>query len=316
MLQFFKRKAKAGGLTGVSFGQRHFAIANVTRDRDQLFLAQCSRHEFRNPQHLRDSLAEQIERLNLQGTPCNAVLAPRDYSLYLVEAPAVEPEEMRAAVRWKVKDLLDMPLDDVAIDIFPVPADSFNGRSQMLYVVAAARSRIASIIDICRKAQLELAAIDIPEMAMKNISTQFSDERGSQAFIALKTNGSNMNITRNGDLYLARTVNTQVPPDVMGSLDWANLRDRLVLEIQRSLDYYESQMGQAPVRELLIAARPDGAMLANSLQEVLPVKVSVLEYQERLESAPDIAAETKHASLFAVGGALRHDLPGIGGGMR
>ena len=313
MLQFFKRKTQAGGLTGVSFGQRHFAVANVTRERDQVFLAQCAREEFRSTQHLRDSLIEQIEKLNLQGTPCNAVLAPRDYSLYLVEAPAVEPDEMRAAVRWKVKDLLDMPLDDVAIDIFPVPDDAFNGRTRMLYVVAAAKSRVASVIDLCKSARLELASIDIPEMAMKNISTQFSDERNSQAFIALKTNGSNMNITRNGSLYLARTVNTQVPPDVMGTPDWAMLRDRLVLEIQRSLDYYESQMGQMPVNELVIAPRPDGAMLVKSLAEVLPVKVSMLEYELRLESAPDISAETKHACMFAVGAALRPDVSGAGG---
>jgi hypothetical protein len=39
----------------------------------------------------------------------------------------------------------------------------------------------------------------------------------------------------------------------------------------------------------------------------------MLEYEQRLESSPDIDAETKHASLFAVGGALRHDLPGLGG---
>jgi len=313
VLQFFKRKAQAGGLTGVSFGQRHFAVANVTRDRDQLFLAQCVRHEFRNPQQLRESLIEQVQNLSLQGTPCNAVLAPRDYSLYLVEAPAVEPDEMRAAVRWKVKDLLDMPLDDVAIDIFPVPEDAFNGRNKMLYVVAAAKSRVTAVIELCKSAQLELVAIDIPEMAMKNISTQFSEERSSQAFIALKTNGSTMNITRDGDLYLARTVSTQMPPDVMGSMDWVSLRDRLVLEIQRSLDYYESQMGQAPVKELLIAPRPDGALLVASLQEVLPVKVAMLEYARKLEAAPHISVETRHASMLAVGGALRADLAGIGG---
>jgi len=313
VLQLFKRKAQSGGLTGVSFGQRHFALANVARDRDQLFLAQCTRQEFRNPAHLRESLVEEVQRLGLQGTPCNAVLAPRDYSLYLVEAPAVEPEEMRAAVRWKVKDLLDMPVDDVAIDIFPVPDDAFNGRNQMLYVVAAAKSRINAVIELCKSAQLKLVAIDIPEMAMKNISTRFSQQRGSLAFIALKTNGSTMNITRDGVLYLARTVSTQIPPDAMGSLDWGSLRDRLVLEIQRSLDYYESQMGQTPVTELLVAPRPDGAMLAASLQEVLPVKVSMLEFAQKLESAPDISEEMRHASLFAIGGALRHDLAGIGG---
>ncbi len=310
MLQIFKRKAQAGGLTSVSFGQRHFGIANVTRDRDLPFLAQCTRQEFRNPQQLRDGLAEQIETLGLQGTRCNAVLAPRDYSLYLVEAPAVEPEEMRAAVRWKVKDLLDMPLEDAAIDVFPVPEDAFNGRNRMLYVVVAARSRLNAVIELCKSARLDLAAIDIPEMVMKNMLTQFSEERGSQAFIALKGNGSIMNITRDGDLYLARTVNTQVPPDVMGMTEWPNLRDRLVLEIQRSLDYYESQMAQPPARELLLAPRPDGEMLAASLQEVLPLKVTMLSYEQRLEGASHISAQDKHDCLFAIGGALRHDLAG------
>ncbi len=310
MLQIFKRKAQAGGLTSVSFGQRHFGIANVTRDRDLPFLAQCTRQEFRNPQQLQSALAEQIETLGLQGTRCNAVLAPRDYSLYLVEAPAVEPEEMRAAVRWKVKDLLDMPLEDAAIDVFPVPEDAFNGRNRMLYVVVAARSRLNAVIELCKSARLDLAAIDIPEMVMKNMLTQFSEERGSQAFIALKANGSIMNITRDGDLYLARTVNTQVLPDAMGMSDWPNLRDRLVLEIQRSLDYYESQMAQPPARELLLAPRPDGEMLAASLQEVLPLKVSMLSYEQRLEGAPHISAEDKHSCLFAIGGALRHDLAG------
>jgi len=49
---------------------------------------------------------------------------PRDYNLHLVEAPNVEPEELCPAVRWKIKDLLDMKVEDAAIDTFPVPDDA------------------------------------------------------------------------------------------------------------------------------------------------------------------------------------------------
>ena len=38
----------------------------------------------------------------------------------------------------------------------------------------------------------------------------------------------------------------------MQSADWEMLKDRLVLEIQRSLDYYESQMGKSPINKIIL----------------------------------------------------------------
>jgi hypothetical protein len=40
-------------------------------------------------------------------------------------------------MHWKVKDLLDLKVDDAAIDVFPVPDDAYLGR-KMAYVVATA----------------------------------------------------------------------------------------------------------------------------------------------------------------------------------
>ena len=33
------------------------------------------------------------------------------YNLLQIEAPKVPPEELRSAVRWRVKDLIDFPID-------------------------------------------------------------------------------------------------------------------------------------------------------------------------------------------------------------
>lgn len=314
MLQLFRRKAQAPGLTGLALGDQYFTLAHITRQRDQVLLDRCVQVDVRNPQQLRESLPAQVAQLELQGSTCNAVLGARDYNLYLIEAPAVEPDEMRAAVRWKIKDLIDIPVEDAVIDIFPVPDDAFQGRSRMLYVVAAVKSKVEQLIELCKSAELELAAIDIPEMVMRNITAKFASDDRSLAFISMKSNGSTMNITRQGNLYLARKINTQLGPNAMDSLEWEPLRDRLVLEIQRSLDYYESQMAQAPVSRIMVAPRgADTEALAASLNDAMSVPVAVLDYAERLDSPADISIETKRTGMLAIGAALRGDLSLAGG---
>lgn len=308
VLQLFQRKVRSQGVTGLSFGDHHFALASIIEAQGQTSLTQCMRMDVRNSQHLREALPRQIAELGLEGGTCNAVLAPKDYNLYLIEAPAVEQDELRAAVRWKIKDLIDIPIDDAVIDIFPVPEDAFQGRNKMLYVVAALKSRIEQLVDLSQRAGLELAAIDIPEMVMRNVSNRFASDGNSLAFLSLKTNGSSMNITRHGNLYLARKINTQMGPDVMNSHDWESLRDRLVLEIQRSLDYYESQMGQDPVSTILVAPRAnDTAALVASLNDAMSVQVTAFDFARQMESTVDISTETKEACMLAIGAALRND---------
>jgi MSHA biogenesis protein MshI len=306
VLNLFQRKAQVAGTIGLSLGERHFALARVSKDRDQMILNQCLRMDIQSAQQLRQQLPRQIEEMNLQGGRCNALLAQQDYNLYLVEAPAVEEEEMRSAVRWKIKDLIDMPVEDAVIDIFPAPEDAFSGRNKMLYVVAAVKSKVEQVIELCAQANLELASIDIPEMAMRNVTKRFASDENSLGVVSLKTNGSSMNITRDGNLYLARKINTQMGPDVMQSRDWEALRDRLVLEIQRSLDYYESQMGQNPVSKIFMVPRfQDTEELCASLNEVMAVSVSPLEFASRLKSGDNISDELKHSCMFAIGAALR-----------
>ena len=81
-----------------------------------------------------------------------------------------------------------------------------------------------------------------------------------------------------------------------------------MLEIQRSLDYYESQMGQNPVSRLLIAPRTrDTAALVSSLDEAMAVQVSALDFGAQLNGAASITVAERHACALAIGAALRND---------
>ena len=49
------------------------------------------------------------------------VLNPDEYQLHLVESPDVPDSELREAVRWRIRDLIDFPVDEAAIDVFDMP---------------------------------------------------------------------------------------------------------------------------------------------------------------------------------------------------
>ncbi|MEX1199123.1 MAG: hypothetical protein WEB57_14835 [Pseudohongiellaceae bacterium] len=312
MRQLFERLTRRrdgdSRLVGLDIADDHVSLVELRQQRDGPFVRQCERIALEGGKSMGELLSAQVDSMGLRGAPCNALLAAEDYNLYLVDAPAVEESEMRAAVRWKVKDLLDLPLTDVVIDVFPVPEDAFQGRGRMLYVVAARKSRVQAMIEAVNRADLELRSIDIPELAMRNITSLFADDSNGLAFLALKNAGSNLNLTRQGDLYLARRINTQVGADVVASGEWEALRDRLVLEVQRSLDYYESQMGQNPVSRVLLAPRrTDAPELAASLDEAMGPEVGVLSFADRLDHDDQIGEVTLHACVMAIGAALRSD---------
>lgn len=311
MFKLFSKKTSASGLLGLSVSDERVLAAHLTQGSaagDFPTLHNCSQQALESAGQARQVLAAIVDSMDINGLGCNFVLSPRDYNLYLIEAPAVEAAELNSAVRWKIKDLLDMPAEDAVIDIFPVPEDAFQGRAKMLYAVAAQRSRIETVIELVDKADLKLQSIDIPELALRNISTALLKDENGLAFMDLRKTGSTMNLSRNGQLYLTRKINTTLDSNVMLSRDWETQRDRLVLEIQRSLDYYESQMGQNPISQIVLAPRAtDSHAMAESLDSVMSVKVSVADLSDCINIADTIDAEALHKCLLAIGGALRTD---------
>ena len=143
---------------------------------------------------------------------------------------------------------------------------------------------------------------------MRNISSELLNDEHGVAFMDLRKTGSTMNLSKNGQLYLTRKINTQLDPNVMAARDWEVQRDRLVLEIQRSLDYYESQMGQNPISQIVLAPRPyDSQAMAESLDSVMSVKVTVADLSTGIGIPETIDVEAQHICLMAIGGALRND---------
>lgn len=212
-------------------------------------------HDF---ERLAPSLQRLVRQRDLRQVPCTAVLGSGDYSLILVDAPDVPPSEIRAAMRWQVKELIDFHIDDAVIDVFDVPArDGRSGRR--LYTVAARRGKVVQLIDFLTAAGLNLNTIDIPELALRNLAARLPEDIGGVALIAFERDHGLMTVTRQGALYFSRRVDcgserlAAALAEDGGSSALKSLLDGLTIEIQRSLDFYERHFSQPAIAGIVLA---------------------------------------------------------------
>src|SRR5262245_12667757 len=108
-----------------------------------------------------DPFARVMSRLAARRASTISVLDPRGYQLLLVEAPDVPAEELRAAVRWRIKDLIDFHVDDAVIDVFEMPRHARGGTNRMMYAVTAKAEFVREQIELVESAGLTLDVIDI-----------------------------------------------------------------------------------------------------------------------------------------------------------
>ena len=91
-------------------------------------------------QELAALLKQTLSSQQLYKVPLSSLLAIGDYQLLMVEAPEVPPAELRAAIRWRIRDLIDFHIDDAVLDVFDVPPSGARGVQQhLVHAVCIAR---------------------------------------------------------------------------------------------------------------------------------------------------------------------------------
>jgi MSHA biogenesis protein MshI len=248
-----------------------------------------------------------LDKLGIARTPTCAVIGGDDYQIVQVEAPDVLQSEMRAAIRWRLRDVINFSVDEATVDVFEIPDPIRRTQGKMLFAVAARLTAVQRVAASVRAAAKCFDSIDIPELCLRNLSALLPQDHKGVAMLALNDRFAQLVITRQGVMYLTRRIET-------GRFD-ADSRDgtpidagALALEIQRSLDYYESHYDQTPVGDLVIAP-PDARAqrLAGELKNETSLRVSTLDVRDLFSVAQSGEVVTDWHTLMALGAALRDD---------
>lgn len=216
--------------------------------------------------------ADLLERLareaDIQNTPLIALLGQDAYQTVQVDAPNVPDDELASAIRWKVKDLINFHIDDAVLDHLPVPGR--GGQQPSLYVVAAQSPAVRELAAPYHQADLPLAVIDIRETAQRNLSVRLAPEDYAVALLHFDGESGLLTFTFGDDLVYSRRIEGR---GAGGDF----LFDRVAMEAQRSVDYFERQFSWLPLAKLYMAPMPESALLARKLGEYLPVGSEVLD---------------------------------------
>ena len=304
MVFFKRRKSAETGLLGMEISPNGIALAQVQRAAGQAPRLLCCEFREAAPTLHAATLKAMVAEFNLAGLPVNLLLHPADYRIFLLEAPDVPAEELRDAMRWRVKDMLGEPLDSVVLDCFLLPPDAYRGRHRMAYCAVLDKRRMNECGELLRQAGLRLESIDITEMAFRNLALLAGVAEGVNVAVLRLRSSEGLICIQNGDaLYLARRLEHGVG-------DGARNLAGMTLEIQRTLDYFESQLGVGHIgRLLLLPLKHDGDTARQELASSLDVTLQGMDLRELFPGQPAAGlAEARQAHCIgAVGAALRRD---------
>ncbi len=319
------KKRHAPGTAGIELSADGVAVATVSHRGESHRLTRCRFYPAATEPERERVLEQAARECGLDQIRCVSVIDEEQFNLLLVEAPEVDPTELRAAVRWRIKDLIDFHVDDAVVDVFDIPAQR-GVRARMMYVVAARTATVRRHIDRLEAAKVRLDVIDIPELVLRNVAAILPEDQSGVGLLQLGRTSGTLALTRQGDLYLSRALDLgldQLLAERPGEADATGdgfeleaapldgsqrLFDSIVLEVQRSLDYYESHFALPPVSALVIAPleRPVPHLVGH-LARNLGIPVRLMDVAALLETDVPLDDAVQARCLRAIGAALRQE---------
>lgn len=264
-----------------------------------------------------------------------ALLDTTDYQVLKVDTPQVPPEELKAAARWQIKDLVDADLAELTLDVMHVGGDRPQAHRQ-LFVVAARNAAIQGLAAGCKGIHDEIGIVDIWETSLRNLLAHQARADGlatrACAAVLIDERQGLLVIGAGEELYYTRRIEADAgllarargeapAPGIVelplgfeyqpgGAFDTpASQESPLVVELQRSIDVWERSWPDLPLARLYVATAAHGEELAALIQRELGQRTVALNpftgfAAERPAPEGDPALATA-ACLPLLGAALR-----------
>jgi len=254
------------------------------------------------------TLASLKRSVGLDRFRCTALLSHGEYQLIQTSAVDGAPEEAREVLRWQLKDQVEFPVDNAAVDLLPIPSD---GRSAQVFAAIAAESVVAPLVQAFQEAKIPLAAIDLPEISQRNLAALFEEPGRGLAMLIFDEDEGLLTFSRDGELLVARHV--EITASQLAAADAERrgmLFERIALDVQRSLDNFDRNYSAVPLAHLVVAPIPgiDGFidyLRANLTAHVVPLDLAAVIDFGAVAALRDPLRQFQ--CLRAIGAALRDE---------
>ncbi len=239
----------------------------------------------------------------------SVLLRHGQYQMLQVEAPPGPVAERKDALRWQVKDMLEFPVDAATLDVFEIPDSGGAGRQPQVYLVAASDARLQPTIRAFQAARQSLDAIDIAEMAQRNVASLFAEANRGVALLVFDDDCGLLTFSRDGELFVSRHIDISLTQLAQATAERRDqLYERIALEVQRSLDNFDRIYSQIPISRVLVAPVPGAEGFLDFLRGNLSLPVLDINLSDVIDHAAvpelrDPGYQARHLRL--IGAAMR-----------
>jgi MSHA biogenesis protein MshI len=136
------------------------------------------------------------------------MLSTEQCMLLQIPAPSVPAEEMRSAVRYQIRDMVDVHIDDLTLDVLLV-GDGQDKSAGQVFVVAATNAVVRDAMQLAQAMEWDCSVIDVQEMAQRNLQTAWAQsaghaDRATAALMIVNDKQALLTISAREELYYSR----------------------------------------------------------------------------------------------------------------
>ena len=265
-------KPKQQSQIGLCFRQQSIACCSVGDGNNVSFNELTALDKNYGP-----ALKSIAKELSLSGQ-CHLVLSAQQSQIVQIDKPIIPDEELKEALKWQIKDLVSIEPNDMVLDYFDGPT---LANTEKLNVVCGQKSKLKDMVSCIHKSDLTLDKITTEEFAFAQL---VNGKEGGQLLVCQQPNEEILIlIVRDNRLFSYRRLRgmaniAQRTPDELAM----GLIDNLSIEIQKSIDFFERQLKQPPVKAInVLLPIEHEAFVARKLSENTNVPVELINLPEQ-----------------------------------
>jgi MSHA biogenesis protein MshI len=223
-------------------------------------------------------ILKKYKRLSLKDASVSLVLGTDCYESVLVDRPMVDPEEIAESLKYSLNDLVSLSASDIVADYYEFPEQP-TGQDKIV-AVAASKSLLRPWVDFFAENDLSLVAITVSELTLPSLIK--SPEHPEMVIYQTQEGHYLAQIYTSKGLLFTRLLRGVAAIDAYTEEEIeAGALEPLATELQRSVDYFESHLRQAPIKHIHIAIEhvKPGVVVKN-VSQMLAVECDVYRYPQ------------------------------------
>jgi MSHA biogenesis protein MshI len=295
--KLFNQK-KNQSAVGVSIHADTVRLVKLQRSNDGVICTDVDELAFTGEEQLVSQLGQLIKRYSLSDSIVTIMLPSSKVQTSQIERDEIPETDPQVALRWQLKDLISIPGQDMVCDFIDMPLQPI-GQKAKAQVFATSRTYLTKILAPFHEQDVEIANISAEQFGLAQL--QNTKDAAQLAFIQHKGREGILLIVKNKQICFARKLRgSDAVLEMAPEMVKAGGSDNIAIEIQRSIDYYESQLKQPPIKNVLIAVDgPNEELLVDALNLALPVKTKPIE----IDSVTN-GEQISHRHLVTFGAAV------------